>query len=285
MQFLMKKKNQLDHEALAITTFMRSGSRSGQTILLAACLTLTLTACFHMRDPRHLTSLWFYTYNSDSTLNINDSLSPMELTPANFIELRPDSSFNRDFGRFEYGTWTVKDNRLSLTNQAQETIVYDFHYMGGDDLELAVGKGKKAHFEGHPIPGPAAQSDPFSRENNLWRIPATRKETDPEIRARLLNHCHFWETYFTWALNNDLSSVDVRSTPTLIKIYGNGFTLKPFADLPREWKSYFYDAADCEKANDLMKDVFQNHRIAWANTDNKFKLFIGAFQQIQQGLR
>jgi hypothetical protein len=254
------------------------------------CLAFTLTACVHMRVPRNLASLWFYTYKSDSTLNRNDSLittglKSKELTPANFLELRPDSSFNRDFGRFEYGTWTVKDNRLILTNQEQECIGYDFHYTGGEELELNIDKGGIAHFEGHPILEQSPRSDPFSKENNLWRIPAIRKETEAEISIRLIHHCHFWETYFTWALNNELSSVDVRSTPTLIKIYGNGFTLKPFADLPGEWKSYFYDAADCQKANDLMKDVFQNHPIAWAHTDNKYKLFIGAFQEIQHALR
>jgi hypothetical protein len=37
----------------------------------------------------------------------------------------------------------------------------------------------------------------------------------------LHNHCQFWETYFTWALKNELATIDVRSTPTAIKIYGN----------------------------------------------------------------
>jgi hypothetical protein len=117
--------------------------------------------------------------------------------------------------------------------------------------------------------------------NNQWRIPATAKESDQEIRKRLFNHCQFWESYFTWALKNDISTVDVRSTPTLIKIYGNGFTLKPFAELPPIWKSYFFDAQDCEKANDMITDIFQKKNIAWAHTDNKYKMFISAFQQLK----
>ena len=34
--------------------------------------------------------------------------------------------------------------------------------------------------------------------------------------------------YFNWALDNELTTVDVRSTPTPIKIYGNGFTIKQY---------------------------------------------------------
>jgi hypothetical protein len=71
-------------------------------------------------------------------------------------------------------------------------------------------------------------------------MPALKKETDPEIKSRLLNHCQSWEAYFSGALNDRQSSVDVRSTPTLLKIYGNGFTLKPFEALPGEWRSCFF---------------------------------------------
>jgi hypothetical protein len=141
-----------------------------------------------------------------------------------------------------------------------------------------------ANFESQPLPSQSAE-DPFSRENNRWRIPALRKETDMEIRDRLRNHCQFWEVYFNWALKYELRTVDVRSTPTLIKIYGNGFTLKPFEALPAQWRSYFFDDEDCKKANQQIKDLFENRTIAWAHTDNKYKMFIGTFQQMEQYLK
>lgn len=257
---------------------------------MVSYLMFVLTGCFHFRNSNNLASLWFYTYKSDPRPDRNDSMTtagmtPPELTPANFLELRPDGSYTRDFGRFEYGSWEEKNHRLSLTNQAHETAAYTVQYEGGEDMQMIVNNGAVAHFESHALPGSSPLADPFSKENNRWRMAATKKETDQDIRARLLNHCHFWVAYFTWALNNELASVDVRSTPTLLKIYGNGFTLKRFNDLPPEWRSYFYDAEDCRKASDQMKDVFQNHTIAWAHTDNKYKLFIGAFQQIEQALR
>jgi hypothetical protein len=82
------------------------------------------------------------------------------------------------------------------------------------------------------------------------------KESAAQIRMRLLNHCRFWEMYFTWALNNHIQYIDVRSTPTPVKIYGNGFGLKPFSELPDAWKMYFYDEEDCRAASEKIQYVF-----------------------------
>ena len=58
------------------------------------------------------------------------------------------------------------------------------------------------------------------------------------IRKRLYDHCQFWESYFKWAQDKKLDIVDVRSNPTPIKIYGNGFGLKSFDDPPTQLKSF-----------------------------------------------
>ncbi|HTL10142.1 MAG TPA: hypothetical protein VL307_17830, partial [Chitinophagaceae bacterium] len=97
-------------------------------------------------------------------------------------------------------------------------------------------------------------------------------------------HFKFWERYFTWALNDRIDYIDVRSTPTPIKIYGNGFALKPFEELPAAWKNYFYDEEDCRAANEKIKYIFDNNLLAWPHTDNRYKLFIAAFQQLQKQL-
>jgi hypothetical protein len=113
-------------------------------------------------------------------------------------------------------------------------------------------------------------------------VPAAKKETEQELRNRLKNHFRFHEIYFKWALDAKLNSIDVRSTPSPIKIYGNGFALKNFDELPASWHSYFYDDEDCQKANDMIKDIFEKEEIAWAQTENKYKMFISAFQQLEQ---
>jgi hypothetical protein len=225
-----------------------------------------------------INKVWFYTH-SNAPVSQRDTL----LTPASFLVLNDDGSYTRDFGAFEYGKWTRDEMQLILTNQKGKSVQVPFTRAKPDEMQLTTGRSEVVNFEGRQLPAEA--NNPFSKENNLWRIPATKKETDNEIRQRLLNHCQFWEAYFTWALKSELTSIDVRSTPTLIKIYGNGFALKPFEDLPGTWKGYFYDEEDCRKATRQITNVFDRHNIAWPKSNNKFKVFIGAFQQLQQYLK
>lgn len=227
-----------------------------------------------------LPQIWFFTYGSGTAVG-KDSL----LNPASFLELRPDGSYTSDFGTFDYGTWLKKDRQLILTNHLHEKTSYPLALTSSGEMQLTLTGGYLASFESHPIPSMKQKEDPFSLFNNRWRIPATHKENDAEIRLRLFNHCQFWEAYFRWALNKGFNTVDVRSTPTPIKIYGNGFTLKSTQDLPAEWVSFFYDADDCQKASNIIKDIFQHKTIAWAHTDNKFKMFLSAFHQLQTFLR
>jgi hypothetical protein len=55
--------------------------------------------------------------------------------------------------------------------------------------------------------------------------------------------------------------------------------------LPPRWKNYFFDDDDCRKANDILKDIFEHQTIAWSNSNSKYKMFPGAFQQLEGFLR
>ncbi|HVU55580.1 MAG TPA: hypothetical protein VHD83_11020 [Puia sp.] len=247
--------------------------------LFLICLALILqhiTGCRLASD--RIDRLWFYTY-SEGSPDDRDSL----LNPANFLECQKDGTYTRDFGHFEYGTWRMQDHKLYLTDNQHHTTDYFVDLSRPKEMRITIRGGYTASFERLPLPD--KKEDPFSVENNRWRIPAAHKESDAEIRRRLYDHCRFWETYFTWALDNEVSAIDVRGTPTNIKIYGNGFTLKPLDELPAAWRSYFFDKEDYTKANDIIKEIFRTGNIAWPRTDNRYKQFIGAFQQLETFLK
>ncbi len=229
-----------------------------------------LSGCLIHAGP---SALWMYTDGVPVSI---DSL----VNPASFLELKPDHSYTRDFGRFEYGTWSLDAGGLHLINQEHITQLYSPVTFEGINMNL-----DKENFERNPLPAPDAEHDPFSLDNNRWRIPAEYKETDAEIKKRLYNHCQFWKAYFTWALDKDIHSVDVRSTPTALKIYGNGFTLKPFSDLPLTWINYFYDEEDCKKASGMLEDIMLHKNMAISSSQNKYKVFIGIFEQMERYLK
>ncbi len=244
-------------------------------LIMQAVFTTYLIGCMNVKPG--IGRLWFYTYSSDSAI---DRIS---LNPANFLELRSDKSFTSDLGKFHSGHWKLQDQQLFLNAEDGDVNILMINDLKLNEMQIQFGHSNAANFDGLPLP--KIENDPFSRINNLWRLHATTKETDDQLKMRLRNHCGFWVSYFNWALTNEMTTVDVRSTPTPIKIYGNGFTIKPFHDLPDAWKSYFYDSSDCRKANDMLIDIFQTHNVAWAHTDNKYKMFISAFQQMEQFLR
>jgi hypothetical protein len=248
-------------------------------LLSLVCLVLLLQfmmGCHLAANSIH--HIWFFTYSDGPG---KDTL----INPASFLECRTDGSYTRDFGHFEYGTWRLDDKKLYLTDHLQHTTIYPVDMTRPNEMQMTIKEGFTAHFERQPLPDQKEGMDPFSRENNRWRVPATHKESDAEIHQRLYNHCAFWVAYFKWALDNEVSAIDVRGTPTNIKIYGNGFTLKPLDELPSTWKSYFFDQEDCAKANDIIKEIFRSGSIAWPHTDNRFKQFVGAFQQLENSLR
>ncbi|HEX8358397.1 MAG TPA: hypothetical protein VF610_13330, partial [Segetibacter sp.] len=219
---------------------------------------ILVISCFASCLRKNPANLWFYTHSIDS--NANDTL----LTPSTFLNLERDGTYTREFGTFDYGTWKYKDDALLLTNAANTTTTLPLKHVDAEELQLVTGKGVTANFDAQTYQSKGA-NNPFSLANNRWRIRATHKETEQELKNRLINHCQFWASYFTWAFENKLANVDVRSTPTLIKIYGNGFGLKPYEELPAAWRSYFFDAEDCKIANNLMYEVFQYANISWAH--------------------
>ena len=235
------------------------------------------TSCLLQSKKARLDGLWFFTHSS--------SIIPgdeMEATPASFLYLMPDNTYTRDFKKFEHGHWKRKDSLLLLVSDQKTTTSFPIRLIFGKELSLKGAEGSLLNFEKQPAKFSSSAETPFSLENNQWRIPAVKKESDEEIKGRLRNHFKFHEVYFKWALDAKLSSVDVRSTPSPIKIYGNGFALKNFEELPASWRSYFYDEEDCQKANNMIKEIFEKENIAWAQTDNKYKMFISAFQQLEQ---
>lgn len=245
------------------------------TIVSLAMIT-SLGSCRHAGPS----GIWFFTYNSNPK-----ELDSTGLNPSNFLVLQEDGHYTKDFGRFEYGQWKYSGDQLLLTDQNNEKSALTVNYLTAKEMQLGPAKGPLDNFERQLAGTGDDNENPFSLTNNRWRIRANAKENEQQIRMRLFNHFQFWERYFSWALKHKIDYIDVRSTPTLIKIYGNGFTLKPSDDLPPSWRRYFFDEADCLLANELVQKVFQSGNIAWPHTDNRFVLFISAFQQLEKAIK
>jgi len=246
-------------------------------ICFALFVIIFFDAC--LPDRPTIAKCWFYTYQTDFSVAQNKGL-----TPTSFLCIRENGSYTRDFGVFDYGNWTFDNKSLVLTSKRNQSTTLKMESLKTHEMSFEM-DGKKMNFDAQPLPSSNISEDPFALDNNLWRIPASKKENEEAIRERLRNHARYWEVYFTWALKTNQEALDVRSTPTPIKIYGNGFTLKSVEDEPGRWKSYFFDEEDCRRADEILKNIVEQHNIALAHTDNKYKMFIGIFQQLETALK
>lgn len=243
-------------------------------LLFLILIPLSFNSCIQFNVAKG-SGVWFYTYTSSGIP------SEYNLTPASFICLQPDHNYILDFGKFEHGKWERAGDTIILQDVTGNMGGLLVTYSKGKSLGLSIEPGVVCDFESQPYSFSKEAAHPFSFENNTWRIRATRKETPVEIKQRVINHCRFWKAYFTWALDNDIAYIDVRSTPSPIKIYGNGFALERYDEASPVWQHYFYDSADYRLAYDILDDVFTN-KIAWAHSDSKYKKFIGAYEQLEQ---
>jgi hypothetical protein len=230
-----------------------------------------------------LNKTWFFAYNATSVESIREDQA---LTPENFIDLQEDGSFTSYIGGFEYGKWEKDGNRIQLKNQKGDNKVVKVISLKDGELTLDLApEFENRHYQvftGVSNENTKREHNPFSIENNKWRVRSSTSETSEQIKDRLVNHFRFWEKYFEWAVANDLETLDIRSTNSALKLYSNGFVLIPYDELSDRWRSNFFDDADCQQAWNKLKKMIDTKNVVWPKTENRFKFFISGFQQLQR---
>lgn len=225
-----------------------------------------------------LSKLWFFTHTTGLTTEIDTSLNP-----ACFLNLDPSGKYTSYFTKFDDGEWSVQNNSILLTSNHHFTTTLPIQQFEDNNLVIKINDLKSNYnFEGYADYFKNEGENPFSLDNNRWRIKPTHAETDKQLTLRLKNHLTFWEKYFAWAISTSKKSIDVRSIPSAIKVYGNGVGLKHYENLPQAWRNCFYDSTDCRKALVMLQQFFSRTDIAWPRSENEFKIFLGGFQQMQQ---
>jgi hypothetical protein len=159
---------------------------------VSTCILFSISLIFVgcVQQKPEVTKCWFYTYQTDFNTKRDDGL-----TPASFLCIRKDGTYTRDFGTFDYGHWILQNQVISLRSQRNQSENLKVITLLANEMTIDV-NGEKINLDGQALPTDKPAEDPFSLENNQWRIPATQKESEQALRKRLSNHCRFWEAYF-----------------------------------------------------------------------------------------
>ena len=201
----------------------------------------------------------------------------------NFIDLQADGTYSSYLAAYETGKWFFKDQMLILVNRKKDMLELQVNKVDDNEL-ICTNKLKRTiyRFKGLPNSYVSKAENPFSIINNLWRIKPVRRETDSELRKRMKNHFTYWKQYFAMGQKNKIEVLDIGSTPSLFKLYGNGIQLEYYENLFPEWKNCFYDSVDCRMAYENVYYKMYQKKIKWPDTEDRFERFVAAFSQLEQ---
>ena len=160
--------------------------------------------------------------------------------------------------RFDMDEFTL--NKLLTLHAADDNA---YHLLFNKSYCEFYLNADKDHFSG-------LKEDPYSVENNRWRMKPAKRETEDEIKQRILNHLSFWQLLFIDAGENKRSYVAYSwfASPLLIAV--NGVQLSFYNDVKDEWDQNFYDSADAHRGYELMRKCFSK-KIKFMETTDKYR--------------
>jgi hypothetical protein len=250
-------------------------------------LSIVFFSCKSGEEPS-FEKVWFYDDDLSQEKQMENisrygGTSEYSFSAASFMNLQPDGKFTSYFTAFDYGNWKLQDSTLILTNHNKGRLILEVKALDPKHM-ICINKSNQRvyRFNGYKNEFSSETESPFSINNNLWRVKANHKESDPELAARLKNHFRWWEKYFSWGLNNKLKVLDIRSTPSVLDMYANGFELKYYDYQLPEWKGIFYDTTNSWRAYEMVYYLMYKKDIDWPKTENRFESFVSAFKQLQQ---
>lgn len=122
------------------------------------------------------------------------------------------------------------------------------------------------------------KADPYAAKYNKWRIRASHKETDKEIKDRVRNHVEFMQMYFENALELKKHVVYEPNLASPFEVYSNGISMRKFEEIS-DWQSLFFDEEDAKKSYDMV-NVEMSKRFDLLDTKNGFELNADIFRKL-----
>ncbi len=148
---------------------------------------------------------------------------------------------------FDYGTWQYNDAAKTITiNNSidRNKDVYKIAKIGYDEMTLVnVGIGSATNLK-FVAPGKRyknANEEPYSLENNRWRIKPKSKESDSAIHQRLKENLYFFILFYRSALAKGDKAVSFWGLPSCFKWYGGAIFIKKKDELKDNWINCFYN--------------------------------------------
>lgn len=124
------------------------------------------------------------------------------------------------------------------------------------------------------------KDDPYSIENNKWRVKPFEQETDKQIKERVLNHLDFWQNLFTDAQEKERTYIAYSWFDSPLVVAENGVKLEFYDEHKKEWDQNFYDSTDANKGYQMMRKCFSK-KLKFMETEDKYKRHEDVIKQLK----
>jgi len=191
---------------------------------------------------------------------------------------------------FDYGKWVFDDaaKTITLNNSIDKNKdVYKIARIAFDELVLVntgVNSSTNLKFISTGLRYSNAREEPFSLENNRWRIKPKQKESDLLVHQRLKENIHFFLLFYKSALDKDEKTVSFWGLPSCFKWYGGGIFLKKEKELKENWINCFYNKEQAMQAYHLAEKLMEV-KYTWPKGEqNWLKLNLAVLEQMYKKL-
>lgn len=244
-------------------------------------LVFCFLACllFSCSDERRLTRKWTLD-GSSTTEGLADLLEAMQGREVYasmlshydfFLRFYPDHTYTMGSKtHFMHGTWAVEERALTLnpesnTDTENRPVHFRVAALTADEVVLVLNSANAAPpgevvapdapavvFKGKGDSYDFSENDDFySLPLNQWRLKPTRRQTEAELKTRLLNHLDYLTAWLTVAIEREAGEMDLSNLNSPIVFSVSGVGLRYFDD-HADFNATFFDETDAHTAHDLL---------------------------------
>lgn len=176
-----------------------------------------------LNTTKYSTGKWNYS-NKDSVLTITDTVN----TTARKITLKLLSLKNNNF---KFKVLTI--NKIKPSGNYFLIYSQSTHYQEG-------------------------AKDLLSVKENSWRLKPSKKETNEQIKQRVIAQLKYHVDYFDLTKSKDQTYFETKILQSPFNFYQHALGVPENYQLSPEWVKIFYDRQDAEKAADILRKSISN---------------------------
>jgi hypothetical protein len=286
--------------------------------ILALLVLATCIGCFKTtKDTNLVMARWAFAATNEEQLNdiaanIEDNYGVdgfKQVFAASKLILRRDNTFDLVlFQNYRHGKWKSTDNQLILyTEPHNDSISFVINSVDYSFMEIAIDTSNFMRFGRFIMPyenisffdtqdslkfqllldknGYADKTkDPYSRENNWWRIKPVKEESLDEVKSRVLNMVDFHLLMFNDAIEKKKSIVTYNWFTSPLVVSNNGIALRNYQKIKEDWENCFYDSAQAWYGFLILRTGFEKNLEYPDHITNPFERNKNLLEQYRKNL-